>query len=84
MGAIVCIAFGSQPQPWHDTPSDFHKCVRETKEVLAGGGIVAVPTDTIYGIISLLGSWPKVLEAKRRPDDKALGLFLEKVEDIPK
>jgi len=63
---------------------NFHKCVQEAKEVLARGGIVAVPTDTIYGIVSLLDSWPKVLEAKRRPDDKALGLFLEKVEDIPK
>lgn len=52
--------------------------------MLARGGIVAVPTDTIYGIVSLLDSWPKVLEAKRRPDDKALGLFLEKIEDIPK
>jgi L-threonylcarbamoyladenylate synthase len=49
-------------------------------EVLRGGGIVALPTDTVYGIavaISTPGGLERLFEAKRRPPDRAIMLLLD-------
>ena len=48
-------------------------------EVLAAGGIVALPTDTVYGIavaLSTPGGIERLFAAKRRPPDKAIVLLL--------
>jgi L-threonylcarbamoyladenylate synthase len=49
-------------------------------EVLLAGGIVALPTDTVYGIAAALGT-PGGIEAlfaaKRRPPDKGIMLLLD-------
>jgi L-threonylcarbamoyladenylate synthase len=48
-------------------------------EVLRSGGIVAVPTDTVYGIAAALdvpGGIGRLFAAKRRPPDKAIMLLL--------
>jgi L-threonylcarbamoyladenylate synthase len=48
-------------------------------EVLRNGGIVAFPTDTVYGIAAALdvpGGIGRLLAAKRRPPDKAIMLLL--------
>src|SRR5262245_8090341 len=52
---------------------------REASRVLAGGGIVAVPTDTVYGIAVALetpGGIERLFAAKQRPPDKAIALLL--------
>jgi L-threonylcarbamoyladenylate synthase len=49
-------------------------------EVLRGGGIVALPTDTVYGIavaISTPGGLERLFEVKRRPPDRAIMLLLD-------
>ena len=49
-------------------------------EVLRGGGIVALPTDTVYGIaVSLAtpGGIERLFHVKRRPPDKAVMLLLD-------
>jgi L-threonylcarbamoyladenylate synthase len=48
-------------------------------EVLRNGGIVALPTDTVYGIAAALdapGGIGRLFAAKRRPPDKAIMLLL--------
>ena len=49
-------------------------------EVLAAGGIVALPTDTVYGIavaLSTPGGIERLFAAKRRPPDKGIMLLLD-------
>jgi L-threonylcarbamoyladenylate synthase len=49
-------------------------------EVLRGGGIVGLPTDTVYGIavaLSTPGGIERLYEAKQRPLDKAIVLLLD-------
>jgi L-threonylcarbamoyladenylate synthase len=51
----------------------------EAIRVLRGGGIVAVPTDTVYGLAADLaapGSIARLFAAKRRPVDRAVVLLL--------
>ena len=51
-------------------------------DVLASGGIVALPTDTVYGIavaLSTPGGIERLFAAKRRPPDKGIMLLLHDV-----
>ena len=59
--------------------SDIGQAIQEAVLVLTSGGLVAFPTDTVYG----LGAYPlletavkKIFEVKGRPDEKALPLLL--------
>ena len=52
---------------------------REAVALLAGGGVVAIPTDTVYGIaadLRLPDSIERLFAAKRRPPEKAVALLL--------
>lgn len=54
--------------------------------VLRGGGIVALPTDTVYGIAVALetpGGVERLFAAKRRPPDKGIMLLLDRLEQAP-
>ena len=49
-------------------------------EVLRGGGVVALPTDTVYGIAVALdtpGGIERLFQVKRRPVDKGIVLLLD-------
>jgi L-threonylcarbamoyladenylate synthase len=49
-------------------------------EVLRDGGVVALPTDTVYGIavaVSTPGGIERLFAVKRRPPDKAIMLLLD-------
>lgn len=51
----------------------------EAVRVLAAGGLVAIPTDTVYGIAVALGTpggIERLFAAKSRPPDKAIALLL--------
>ncbi len=51
----------------------------EAVEMLRSGGLVALPTDTVYGIAVALdvpGGIERLFAAKRRPPDKAIMLLL--------
>ena len=53
---------------------------REAIEVLRTGGVVALPTDTVYGIavaLSTPGGIERLFAAKRRPPDRAIMLLLD-------
>lgn len=56
---------------------------REAAQVLEAGGLVAVPTDTVYGIAVALatpGGIERLFAAKSRPPDKAIALLLADAE----
>jgi L-threonylcarbamoyladenylate synthase len=49
-------------------------------DVLRGGGVVALPTDTVYGIgvaLDTPGGIERLFRAKRRPPDKGIMLLLD-------
>jgi L-threonylcarbamoyladenylate synthase len=55
-------------------------------EVLQAGGVVALPTDTVYGICVALetpGGVERLFEIKRRPPDKGIMLLLESAYQAP-
>jgi L-threonylcarbamoyladenylate synthase len=55
----------------------------EAARVLAAGGLVAIPTDTVYGITVALetpGGIERLFAAKSRPPDKAIALLLADVD----
>lgn len=52
-------------------------------EALRAGGVVALPTDTVYGIcvaLATAGGVERLFEVKRRPPDKGIMLLLEDVD----
>jgi L-threonylcarbamoyladenylate synthase len=59
--------------------SDGPPAREEAIRILRAGGIVAVPTDTVYGIAVALdtpGGIERLFAAKQRPPDKAIALLL--------
>ena len=54
-------------------------------EILRGGGLVAFPTDTVYGV-ACSGRLPERVEAlfalKRRPPDKQIPLLVRSIDDV--
>jgi L-threonylcarbamoyladenylate synthase len=58
----------------------------EAVEVLRAGGIVAIPTDTVYGIAVSLdtpGGVERLFAAKRRPPDRGIMLLLGDAAQAP-
>ncbi len=57
----------------------------EAVGVLRGGGIVAFPTDTVYGIgvaLDTPGGIERLFAAKRRPPEKALMVLLDGLDQV--
>ncbi|CAJ0963270.1 unnamed protein product, partial [Mesorhabditis belari] len=52
--------------------------------ILLNGGIVALPTDTIYGLTTTLENSNKLYALKRRSGAKPLGIFVSSWEEIKK
>ena len=55
----------------------------EAIEILRGGGVVALPTDTVYGIgvaLETPGGVERLFAVKRRPPDKGIMLLLDSAE----
>ncbi len=58
---------------------------RAAVDVLDGGGIVALPTDTVYGIACRLdaeGGVERLFAAKDRPPDKAIMVLVDDLEQV--
>jgi L-threonylcarbamoyladenylate synthase len=63
------------------TPADIERAV----EILRNGGLVAYPTDTVYGLAALATddrAVEKVFAAKRRPRDQAVPLLIASANDV--
>ncbi|MBE6729074.1 MAG: threonylcarbamoyl-AMP synthase [Ruminococcaceae bacterium] len=74
--------------------TDREESVKKTAEILKNGGIVALPTETVYGLAASAldkNAIKKVFEAKGRPQDNPLIVHINSIEmlkkvakDIPK
>ena len=63
------------------------KCVNASIEVLKRGGIIALPTDTVYGIAGFAQdsvAIKKIYSVKQRDCNKPLAISVGKVEDVYK
>ena len=59
--------------------------LQETSAALRRGGVVAIPTDTIYGVASLVSSnegIERIYEMKGRLRDKPLAICVSEVEQV--
>lgn len=61
------------------------ECLHEAEDILRSGGLVAFPTETVYGLgANALDEYAseKIYEAKGRPSDNPLIVHISKTEDI--
>ena len=70
-----------------DLPLDdaMHGQIKAAVDVLANGGVAAIPTDTLYGLAASAfdeSAVLKIYELKGRPDGMALPLLLSEAEDV--
>ena len=59
--------------------------LQETSAALRGGGVVAIPTDTIYSVASLVSSnegIERLYKMKGRRRDKPLAICISEVEQV--
>ncbi|MFA5199983.1 MAG: L-threonylcarbamoyladenylate synthase [Candidatus Omnitrophota bacterium] len=59
--------------------------IKQSAKVISGGGLVIIPTDTVYGIaVSALDkkALDKLFEIKKRPKDKPFALIVSKKEKV--
>jgi L-threonylcarbamoyladenylate synthase len=57
----------------------------EAIAVLRAGGLVALPTDTVYGIavdLDTVGGVERLFAAKSRPPDKAIGVLVDGLDQV--
>ena len=72
-----------------DLPLDdaMHEQIKAAVDVLANGGVAAIPTDTLYGLAASAfdkSAVLKIYELKGRPEGMALPLLLSDAEDVHK
>ncbi|KAI1711133.1 telomere recombination domain-containing protein [Ditylenchus destructor] len=58
--------------------------VPKARDALDKGKVVAVPTDTLYGLMTRIRYSDRLNRVKGRPKDKPFGLFVNSVEQIQK
>lgn len=66
-------------------PSDIKRQIREGVSILKQGGIIALPTDTVYGLgasANIYQAVERVYEVKKRPRHMPLSLFLAHMSQI--
>uniref|UniRef100_A0A0N5BWN0 Threonylcarbamoyl-AMP synthase n=1 Tax=Strongyloides papillosus TaxID=174720 RepID=A0A0N5BWN0_STREA len=65
-----------------DTDQNYKKAIELASKILKNNGVIAIPTDTIYGICSSLYNSHKIYDIKGRDQYKPLGIFLPNIESI--
>ena len=53
----------------------YQEALAKAAETLKGGGLVAFPTDTVWGVLALMedeAACKRIYEVKGRPEDKPL------------
>ncbi len=68
-------------------PSNSNSFIQEALKILRAGGLVAFPTDTVYGLGALAFNGKAIKSiyvAKDRPVEKAIPILLGDLDDLPK
>lgn len=66
------------------SPEKFEETIKEVVSVFRNGGVVVVPTDTIYGLAADAlnpEAVKRIFEIKQRPEEKTLPIFVESIEE---
>ncbi len=61
------------------------KCLKEAADILAKGGLVIIPTETVYGIAANMAdksAAKRLYEIKKRPQDKPFSLLIDRKESV--
>ncbi len=69
----------------HVLPSSAPRAIEWAVETLVGGGVIAIPTDTVYGLAASVFSAPalaRVYEIKGRPLDRSLPVLVSSIEAL--
>lgn len=67
------------------TKNNYNEILLKAKEVLIKGGVIAYPTETLYGLgakYDLESALEKIFQLKNRPEEKALTLIIGKFEQL--
>lgn len=67
-------------------PAEAPETIREAVRTLRDGGVVAVPTDTVFGLVAQFDNEEairRIFEIKRRPPAKPLPLLLSTASELP-
>lgn len=68
-----------------DPKNPNEECLKEAADILARGGLVIIPTETVYGIAADLSSTKaidRLYAIKGRPKDKPFSLHIDKKESV--
>ena len=68
-------------------PAEFPQSIARALEILQAGGLVAMPTDTVYGVGALAfdaQAVERIYEAKNRPNEKAIPILMGDADDLHK
>jgi len=57
-------------------------CVQTSKQCILSGGVIAVPTDTVYGVATSLSAAERLYEVKGRTKTKPLALCVGDIDEI--
>ncbi len=65
-------------------PVDFAGAPQKAAEALRAGGLIVLPTDTVYGVGSALNAVAisRIFEAKQRPPERAVPVLLADAESV--
>ncbi len=67
------------------TKNNYNEILLKAKEILIKGGVIAYPTETLYGLgakYDIESALEKIFQLKNRPEEKALTLIIGKVEQL--
>ena len=73
------------PDEPHILPAAAPRAIEWAVETLVEGGVIAIPTDTVYGLAASIFSAPalsRIYEIKGRPRDKSLPVLVSSVESL--
>ena len=68
-------------------PQQDREAVQRAAVILRGGGLVAIPTETVYGLAANAldpAAAARIFQAKNRPPDNPLIVHIEALGDLPK
>jgi L-threonylcarbamoyladenylate synthase len=74
----------SDRRRWPDSPDEQARVARRAAEIIAGGGLVVYPTDTVYGLGCAPhddGALRRIYAVKGRPDEKAIIWLVGSLDD---
>ncbi|MFN2351776.1 MAG: L-threonylcarbamoyladenylate synthase [Kiritimatiellia bacterium] len=68
--------------PWPQTPGDRQALLQKIAAALRAGRLLALPTDTVYGLAAQPDHAAKLFPAKDRPDHKPLPLLIADIQHL--